>query len=157
MQAVTTAEREFFRALNPLIEPWARAGCVSPSRWPFGVVVIETTGRRSGESRSNPVLAMLVEGHLIIGTARGQRSDWFQNLQASPQVRYWLDGERHDALALAFVPQSDGPAVQGLPPLVQDAIATLTPAVDAFGCRFAVLVPQKDVSTRHESGRPIPE
>ena len=142
MLDVATAEREFFRALNPLIEPWAKAGCVSPSRWPFGVVVIETTGRRSGESRSNPVLAMLVEDHLIIGTARGQRSDWFQNLQASPRVRYWLDGEPHTARALAFAPGVEEASVEGLPSLVQDAIATLTPAVDAFGCRFAVLVPE---------------
>ena len=83
---VATAEREFFHALNPLIEPWVRAGCVSPSRWPFGVAVIETVGRRSGESRSNPVMAMLVDNHLIVGTARGERSDWFRNLQASPDV-----------------------------------------------------------------------
>lgn len=138
---VATAEREFFRALNPLVEPWARAGCVSPSRWPFGVVVIETVGRRSGESRSNPVLAMMVDGHLIVGTARGEGSDWFRNLQASPDVRYWLDGEPHYARALAFAPDAEDTWAGELPTAVQDVVHSLTPAVDAFGCRFAVLVP----------------
>jgi len=156
MPDVRTVEREFFRALNPLIEPWAKAGCVSPSRWPFGVVVIETTGRRSGESRSNPVLAMLVDGHLIVGTARGERSDWFQNLQKSPSVRYWLDGGPHEARALAFTPAGEAPQLDGLPPLVQDAVCALTPAVETFGCRFAVLIPEDDASLRDESNV-IPE
>ena len=138
---VATAEREFFHALNPLIEPWVRAGCVSPSRWPFGVAVIETVGRRSGESRSNPVMAMLVDNHLIVGTARGERSDWFRNLQASPNVRYWLDGEPHNARALAFASDGAKTCTGELPALVQDVVNSLTPAVDAFGFRFAVLVP----------------
>ena len=32
-------ESEFFRTLNSLVEPVARAGFFSPDRWPAGVIV----------------------------------------------------------------------------------------------------------------------
>jgi hypothetical protein len=86
-------------------------------------------------------MAMLVDNHLVVGTARGARSDWFRNLQASPDVRYWLDGEPHNARALAFAPDGEETRVGELPAAVQDVVHSLTRAVDAFGCRFAVLVP----------------
>jgi len=135
-------ESEFFRALNTLVEPLARAGFVSPDRWPVGVIVLETVGRRSGRARSTPVMAMLIDGHAIVGTVRGDRSDWFRNLQAAPDARYWLGGELHERQALIFAPGQEQPSTDALPPLVQDAVCGMLPAVDALGCRFAVLVPR---------------
>ena len=135
-------ESEFFRALNALVEPAARAGLFSPDRWPVGLIVLETVGRRSARPRSTPVMAMLIEGHAIVGTVRGERSDWFRNLQAAPDARYWLGGELREGRALTFAPGHEHPATDDLPPLVQDAVCGMLPAVDALGCRFAVLVPR---------------
>ena len=86
-------------------------------------------------------MAMMVDGHAIAGTARGERSDWFRNLEASPDVRYWLGGEPREAIALTFAPGQDQPPVEGLPTLVRDVVCRLTPALEA-GCRFAVLAPR---------------
>ena len=141
-QGTSSLESEFFRALNTVVEPLARAGFASPDRWPVGVIVLQTTGRRSGEQRSNPVMAMVIDGHAIVGTARGERSDWFRNLQASSEVQFWLGGELREGRALTFAPAQEHPATDDLPPLVQDAVCGMLPAVDTFGCRFAVLVPK---------------
>ena len=87
-------------------------------------------------------MAIVIDGHAIVGTARGERSDWFRNLQASPEVRYWLGGEERTGRALTFAPGGDHPATNDLPPLVQDAVCGILPAVDTLGCRFAVVVPK---------------
>jgi len=144
--AASSMESEFFRTLNSLVEPVARAGFFSPDRWPVGIVVLETTGRRTGKARSTPVMAIVIDGCAIVGTARGERSDWFRNLQASPDARYWLGGELHEARALTFAPGQEQPATGALPALVQDAVCAKLPAVDAMGCRFAVLVPEAHVT-----------
>jgi deazaflavin-dependent oxidoreductase (nitroreductase family) len=141
-QRASSMESEFFRALNSMVEPIARAGFASLDRWPVGVIVLQTTGRRSGKERSNPVMAMVIDGHAIVGTARGERSDWFRNLQASSHVQFWLGGERREGSALTFAPGQEHPATDHLPPLVQDAVCGMLPAVDTLGCRFAVLVPR---------------
>lgn len=138
-----SVESEFFRALNSFVEPVARAGFFSPDRWPAGVVVLETAGRRTGKTRSTPVMAVVIDGYAIVGTARGERSDWFRNLQASPRLHYWLGGERREGRALTFAPGQEQPSTDELPPLVKDAVCSMLPAVDALGCRFAVLEPEK--------------
>ena len=117
------------------------SGFFSPDRWPVGVIVLETAGRRSGQPHSTPVMAIVIDGHAIVGTARGERSDWFRNLQASPEVRYWLGGELREGRAVIFAPRQKHPPTDALPPLVQDAVCGMLPAVDTLGCRFAVLPP----------------
>jgi hypothetical protein len=56
------AEAEFFRTLNGLVEPAVRAGCASPGLLPTGMVVLETTGAKSGLPRRVPLLATVLEG-----------------------------------------------------------------------------------------------
>src|ERR1700730_909338 len=81
---------EFFGALNALVEAAVRAGCASPGLFPTGMVLLETTGAKSGLPRRVPLLATVLEGCLFVGTARGARSQWLRNLRAEPRVRYWL-------------------------------------------------------------------
>ena len=82
-----------------------RAGCLSPNLFaPTGLIVLETTGRRSGKPHRTPVLAMLMDGHLIVRTFRGERSHWFQNLRANPKVAYWRGGEKIRARAAVHAP-----------------------------------------------------
>jgi deazaflavin-dependent oxidoreductase (nitroreductase family) len=131
-------EARFFRTLNRVIEPIAESGCFSPVFWPTGLVVLETTGRRTGKPHRNPVLAMLMDGHLIVRTFRGERSDWFNNLRANPRVAYWAGGERIAARATVHAPGEEC-STEGLPPFAAAGVAAAGLAVELMGWRFAVL------------------
>jgi deazaflavin-dependent oxidoreductase (nitroreductase family) len=134
-------EEELFRTLNSVVEPVVRAGCFSPNVFaPTGLIVLETTGRRSGKAHRTPVLAMLMDGHLIVRTFRGERSHWFQNLRANPQVAYWRGGEKIRAQALVHVPGEECQN-EGLPPVAALGIAAAGMAVRMLGWRFALLIP----------------
>ena len=95
-------EADFFRALNALVEPAVRAGCGSPGLLPTGLIVLETTGAKSGQPRRVPLLATVFDGCVFIGTVRGARSLWVRNLVAEPRARYWVAGREHRGLARIF-------------------------------------------------------
>lgn len=141
-------ERQLASALNQFVEPAVRAGCGSPGIFPTGLIVLETTGRRTGQPRRVPLLAALIEGHVLLSTVRGDRSQWIRNLAANPQVRYWLGGEERSAEARVFAANSAVPNLDGLPPAVRCAAESLAPAVDSLGWAFALLVPQQPAALR---------
>lgn len=61
--------------------------------WPRGggqIMVLTTTGRKSGLRRRTPVNYALVDGELYCTAGFGQVSDWYRNLAANPQVEVWL-------------------------------------------------------------------
>jgi deazaflavin-dependent oxidoreductase (nitroreductase family) len=83
------------KLLNPLVRAAARAGLPLPS-----VVLLETTGRRSGEPRRIPVGKALVGDTLWVVAEHGMRASYVRNIQASPQVRvrvgrHWRTGTAH--------------------------------------------------------------
>ena len=137
------AETEFFRTLNALVEPAVRAGCASPGLLPTGMVVLETTGAKSGRPGRVPLLATLLEGCLFVGTARGDRSQWLRNLRGEPRVRYWLAGREHRGAALVFAEGVPRPATRMLPPLARAVAEGLLPAATACGWQFAVISPER--------------
>ena len=133
---------EFFRTLNSVVEPLVRAGCFSPNLFaPTGLIVLETTGRRSGKPHHTPVLAMLMDGHLIVRTFRGERSEWFKNLRKNPDVAYWRGGEKIRARAAVHAPGEEC-QIEGLPAAAALGITAAATAVRMLGWRFAVLAPQ---------------
>jgi deazaflavin-dependent oxidoreductase (nitroreductase family) len=134
-------ERELSRALNQFIEPAVRSGCASPGVFPTGLIVLETRGRVTGQPRSVPLFAALIEDHVLVSTLRGNRSQWIRNLSVNPGVRYWLGGQAHDADALVFSASDAKPDLGGLPPAVRCAAESLGPA-EALGWAFALLVPR---------------
>jgi deazaflavin-dependent oxidoreductase (nitroreductase family) len=70
------------KVFNPLVKAAARAGLPTPS-----VVILETTGRRSGQPRRVPV-TKAIEGHTLwIVTEHGNRAAYVRNIQADPNVR----------------------------------------------------------------------
>jgi deazaflavin-dependent oxidoreductase (nitroreductase family) len=133
---------EFFATLNALVEPAVRAGCASPGLLPTGLVLLETTGAKSGQPRRVPLLATVLEGCLFVGTACGDRSQWLRNLRAEPRVRYWLAGHEHRGAALVFAEGAPRPATQMLPPLARAVAEGLLPAATAWGWQFAVINPE---------------
>jgi deazaflavin-dependent oxidoreductase (nitroreductase family) len=80
------------KVFNPLVLAAARAGLPTPS-----VVVLETTGRRSGRPRQ-VVVSRMVEGDTLwIVTEHGRRAGYVKNVEANPHVRVrigrrWRDG-----------------------------------------------------------------
>jgi deazaflavin-dependent oxidoreductase (nitroreductase family) len=83
------------RLLNPLVNAAARAGLPTPT-----VVILETTGRRSGRPRRVPVGKALDGDTLWIVAEHGLRAAYVWNIQADPRVRVrtgrrWRGGTAH--------------------------------------------------------------
>lgn len=95
--APASAEQQFFRTLNRLVEPAVRAGFGSPVAGP-GTFVVETTGRRSGLPRRVPVLGARVGDTIVVSTVRS-RSQWIRNLEHRPDADVWVAGRRRPATA----------------------------------------------------------
>ncbi len=132
-------EPESFRMLKTLVEPAVRAGCWSPGLFPTGLIVLETTGARSGTPRRTPLLATVFDGCVFIGTVRGTRSQWAKNLRARPEARYWLGGREHRGHARVFGLGAPAPGTNGLPPLARALAETYVLAATRFGWIVAIL------------------
>jgi deazaflavin-dependent oxidoreductase (nitroreductase family) len=83
------------RVFNRLVLAAARAGLPTPS-----VVILETTGRRSGIPRQVPVTRMLEGDTLWIVTEHGRKAAYVRNIEADPRVRVrvgrrWRSGTAH--------------------------------------------------------------
>jgi deazaflavin-dependent oxidoreductase (nitroreductase family) len=83
------------KLLNPLVRTAADAGLPLP-----GVVVLETTGRRSGEPRRIGVGKALEGDTLWIVAEHGRRAAYVRNIEANPRVRVrigrsWRPGTAH--------------------------------------------------------------
>lgn len=76
----------------------ARTGCVGPPPLGVGLVLLETTGRRTGRTFARPVLGLRVGDRLVVGTVR-RRSDWVANLRARPATVAWGRGGSRRVLA----------------------------------------------------------
>ena len=70
------------KLLNPLVRAAARAGIPLP-----GYVLLETTGRRSGEPRQVPVGKALEGDTLWVVAEHGLRANYVRNIKADPRVR----------------------------------------------------------------------
>src|SRR5512143_574359 len=51
------------------------------------VLLLTTTGRKSGKLRVTPLQYEEVDGCIYIAAALGQKADWFRNILANPAVR----------------------------------------------------------------------
>ena len=141
MTAARPVEVQFFRMLNRIVEPYIRAGWASPRLVPGGLIVLETTGRRSGRRSRVPVAAIRIDGHVVVSTFRGSRSQWVKNLSANPDVRYWLRGRPRKARALVISARRRSGVPRTLPTAVRWLVRSLVPYTHA-GWAFAVLAPE---------------
>ena len=75
---------------------------VTAGRGPAKVVlVLTTTGRKSGLARQTPLQYEQVGEDIYIASARGPQADWFRNLQANPRVEVLVQGKQFAAQAEA--------------------------------------------------------
>jgi deazaflavin-dependent oxidoreductase (nitroreductase family) len=89
------------RLFNPLVKAATRAGIPFP-----GIVILETTGRKSGEPRRTPVGKSLVGDTLWIVAEHGRRAGYVRNISANPRVRVRI-GRRWRAGTARALPDDD--------------------------------------------------
>ena len=51
------------------------------------ILLLRHTGRKSGKQYATPLQYEKIDGAYYLGAARGANADWFQNIQANPQVQ----------------------------------------------------------------------
>lgn len=133
-------EREAYRTLNAWLEPLVRAGLGAPVLIPFGTIVLEVKGRKSGRIHSVPLLAYTVAGATAVSTFRGRQSQWVRNLRASPRCSWVIAGATHQGIATVFAPD-EWPETSGLPVSLADCVPAWRPLVES-GWAVAVLQDQ---------------
>ena len=63
------------------------------------VLLLTTTGRKSGLPRQTRLQYEKEEGVIYVAAARGQQADWFRNILANPRVEVQLEGQSLRGLA----------------------------------------------------------
>lgn len=90
--------RDGFRLLNSIVRPALGHGIGNPPPLGVGAVLVETTGRISGEPRRVPLMTGRIGDRLMVSTVR-PGSQWLANLEADPHVRVQVAGEFREATA----------------------------------------------------------
>ena len=68
--------------VNPVVRALFRVGLPAP-----GTAILETTGRKSGQLRRNPVTNGLDDGVFWIVAEHGRQASYVRNIEANPRVR----------------------------------------------------------------------
>jgi deazaflavin-dependent oxidoreductase (nitroreductase family) len=63
------------------------------------ILLLTTTGRRSGLPRVTPLQYEEIDGKIYIGAARGEKADWVRNIRANPVVTVRVGSRRFRGLA----------------------------------------------------------
>lgn len=146
-KAVKKAEQAFFRRLNGVVEPLLRHGVGSFSSTPASLVLLETTGFRSGVTRSTPLWSVKLGPYRLVSTVRGERSFWVKNLQKRPEATVFAGGEGREADAIVIAPDFDNTDEWELAPPLRRVLEFLKSRARQ-GWAFALLVPAEGGSAR---------
>ena len=96
--------RRAFRRMNQgMVLLWRLGLGRMAGVWPRGfgrLLVIEHTGRRSGQPYRTPVNYAIVGGDLFCVAAFGKRTDWYRNILTASEIAVWLPDGRWTAQAV---------------------------------------------------------
>jgi hypothetical protein len=134
-------EISLFSALNRLVEPGVQAGFGSLWILPVGLIVLETTGRKTGLPQRVPLLAAMMAGHVVVSTVRIQESLWLRNALEDPEVRYWVRGQVLRGRAIVVLSGRD--VSEPLDDEARCLVEALRPAA-ALGAAFVILLHARD-------------
>lgn len=84
--------------MNRFVRPAVKAGLGSPLPVGLGAVVLESTGRVSGEPREVPLLGLRIGNRVVVSTVRSD-SQWIKNLEADDSAAVWFCGQKRQATA----------------------------------------------------------
>lgn len=70
------------------------------------VLLLTTTGRKSGRPRVTPLQYEEIDGAIYIASARGVKADWFRNIVANPQVQVRVKSRRFGGTAVPITDPS---------------------------------------------------
>jgi hypothetical protein len=90
--------QQLFRNVNRFVRPAVKAGLGSPLPLGLGAVVLESTGRVSGQPREVPLLGLRIGNRVVVSTVRGD-SQWVRNLEADDEAAVWFCGRKRNATA----------------------------------------------------------
>ena len=138
--SLSTFEADLFRGLNSLVEPWLRAGFGSPGLCSSGVILVETTGRKSGRAIDVPLMAASLGNLVVVSTVRAARSQWIKNLAANPEIRFWAHGRAQAATAFVIGNDTEFDSAQ-LPPSMRGLVRFLRSLTLGNDLAFAILQP----------------
>ena len=96
---VSTALAKY--ALNPFVKAAVRLGLPLPM-----VVILETTGRKSGLPRRTPVGKAIEGDTLWVVAEHGRKASWVRNVEANPRLRVRVGRRWRDATA-TLLPDDD--------------------------------------------------
>jgi deazaflavin-dependent oxidoreductase (nitroreductase family) len=96
--------------MNPVVFDWAKMKNVQKIHrvlYAIGlgplvgriILLLTTTGRRSGLKRVTPLQYELIGTDYYLGAARGVKADWVQNIQVNPQVEICVGAKQFQGLA----------------------------------------------------------
>ncbi len=63
------------------------------------VLLLTTTGRKSGLARVTPLQYEEIDGKIVIGSARGTKADWYRNILMDPIVTVRVKSREFNGLA----------------------------------------------------------
>ena len=139
LASLPAAEKSLFRHLNAVVEPAVRRGFASSRLLPISLIVLETTGFKSGKLRRTPLWSVRVGPYRIVGTARGSRSFWVKNLQNNNRVRFFIGGRVRPATAIVLAPDHRDEVTATSPALLRLLVAQLQ-RLPLPGFAFALLI-----------------
>jgi hypothetical protein len=135
-------EQQLFRRINAVVEPLVSRGVGSPARTPASLIVLESTGFKSGQARRTPLWSLRLGRYRLISTGRGNRSFWVKNLLKRSQGSYCLAGKPVSCDAIVIAPEQDNLDDWELNSMLGHLASVLRKLVNQ-GWAFAILVPQE--------------
>ena len=133
-------ERRAFRALNAVVRPPIQRGVGSPCLTPWGLVVLEHTGRRTGRQYASPLFALRMGRLVVVTTYRTGGSHWIRNLEDRPSTYLWMNGRRtpYRARVLGAGGRDDDGSIEGS---LEPPLRRFVRALVAGGFAVSVLEP----------------
>jgi deazaflavin-dependent oxidoreductase (nitroreductase family) len=87
-------------------------------------VILETTGRKSGQPRRTAVGGRVVDNQFWMVSEHGEHSDYVHNIKANPAVRVRIDGQWRNGTA-RLMPDDDAIRRLGNLPRLNSAVVRL--------------------------------